>query len=82
MDQASGAHRPVLRRTAYAAALFVAAAGSLVIEIVGARPGGLDRGPERRSVLPAGALRRHRPVPSNDYAPVDSLLRDVTGESE
>ena len=37
MDQASGAHRPVLRRTAYAAALFVAAAGSLVLEIVGAR---------------------------------------------
>jgi predicted membrane-bound spermidine synthase len=37
MDQASGAHRPILRRAGYGAALFVAAAGSLVLEIVGAR---------------------------------------------
>jgi spermidine synthase len=37
MDPAIGAHRPILRRAAFAAALFVAAAGSLVLEIVAAR---------------------------------------------
>jgi spermidine synthase len=37
MDLANFAHRPILRRAAFAAALFVAAAGSLVLEIVAAR---------------------------------------------